>query len=275
MSEKQRYQEILKSVRSDLKYLDILFSELEKKCEKAKLYHIEEELKNWIFDVFLDKLYEIDTRIIMIFKDFGLTNAELPLKPVRYYAEEIAFASWYYVERELLPKLYEAIGKYGKETEKAMSTVRNFMHKTNWAKMQNLKPENYVLPVKRARYVKARDELEKAKGAVKGKKWDEVLNHLRPSIDLALKEKFGFQKIFPMKQFLQDAEKHNFPLPSYALLYDYFDEGSHRIHEGKLHTPWECEKALNFVAEFIDRLDLVDISKEDIDKFKKVSSAVK
>ena len=117
--------------------------------------------------------------------------------------------------------------------------------------------------------------MEKAKQAVKNQKWAEVLNHLRPAIDLSIKEKFGFQKIFPMKQFIEEAEKYDFPLPSYSLLYDYFDEGSQRIHEGKLHTEWECEKALNFVAEFIDRLDLISISSEDILKFKNVSKAVK
>lgn len=276
MSDKAKFQEILRGVRSDLKYLDeTLLSILLKKI-MDKNYEIDAEIRNWIFDVFLDKLYEIHFKMTRIFEDFGL-KTHLPMFTIRFYAEQIA------TERTILPeleldelttKLLNAIEKYEKEVETTMSTIRSHMHKTNWMKMKQMKTEDYVLPVKRAKYVKARDELEKAKQAVKAKKWDEVLNHLRPAIDLAIKEKFGFKKIFPMKQFLLDAEKHNLPLPSYTLLYDYFDEGSHRLHDGKLNTPLECEEALNFVAKFIDRLDLIDISQKEIEEFKKKSNAV-
>jgi hypothetical protein len=101
-----------------------------------------------------------------------------------------------------------------------------------------------------------------------------VFNHLRPAIDLALKEKFGFKKINPMKQFLLDAEKYGLPLPTYAMLYDYFDEGSQRIHSGKLNTPYECQNALEFVAGFIDQLDLIDISKDKLEEFKQKCKCV-
>jgi len=148
------------------------------------------------------------------------------------------------------------------------------MHEKNWPLNKDVVPTKYILPTIRVTYVEARDELGKAKQAVKDRKWEEVLNHLRPAIDLALKEKFGLNKIHPMKQFLLDAEKYNLPLLSYSMIYDYFDEASQRLHGGKLHTPWECEKALSFVTELIDRLDVIDISKTDIDKFKKKSRTV-
>lgn len=77
-----------------------------------------------------------------------------------------------------------------------------------------------------------------------------------------------------MRQFLIDAEKQNFPLSSYTMLYDYFDEGSQRIHGGKLNTPFECQKALEFVAGFIDQLDSMDIPKEKIEEFKRKCTAV-
>lgn len=165
------------------------------------------------------------------------------------------------------------INSYEIIVERSIGTIRKILH-DQWGEMQRMEPADYVLPIKRARYVKAREELEKAKQAVKDKNWDEVLNHLRPAIDLSIKERFGFKWIHPMKKFLSEAEKHNFPLPSYTMIYHYFDEGSQRIHQGKLNTPWECEKALGFVAEFIDRLDLLEISPEEIEEFKKKSKAV-
>jgi hypothetical protein len=155
-----------------------------------------------------------------------------------------------------------------------MSSIRYELYEENFAQVKKLKNEEYVLPTQRAKYVQARDELEKAKQAVKDKEWDEVLNHLRPAIDLALREKFGFKRINPMRQFLADAEKYNLPLPSYTMLYDYFDEGSQRIHGGKLNTPFECQKALEFVAGFIDRLELINVSKEDVEQFKSKSKVV-
>lgn len=62
------------------------------------------------------------------------------------------------------------------------------MHRNNWVNIKKLQIEDYINPIQRARYVQARDELEKAKQAVRNKQWDEVLNHLRPAIDLAKRE---------------------------------------------------------------------------------------
>ncbi len=140
--------------------------------------------------------------------------------------------------------------------------------------MKRIDLDNYTLPVKRARYVDARGELSKAKKAIKEGNWEEIMNHIRPAIDLALKEKFGFKRIKGYKQFFYDAGKYNLRLPSYDMIYRYFDEASQRLHEGRVHTPWECQEALDFVAKFIDRLDLIDISDREIEEFKKKSKSV-
>lgn len=100
------------------------------------------------------------------------------------------------------------------------------------------------------------------------------MNHLRPAIDLALKEKFGFKRIKGYRQFFDDAGKYGLRLPSYDMIYRYFDEASQRLHEGGVHTPWECQEALDFVAKFIDRLDLIDVSDKEINEFKKKSKSV-
>lgn len=149
------------------------------------------------------------------------------------------------------------------------------LYETNWVGMEKISIEDYVFQTKRRRYVTAREELEKARQAVKGGQWEDVFNHLRPAIDLALKEKYGFTDI-RMKGFLDYSGEHNeLNLPSIDLLYSIFDEGSGRLHKGKIHSPLECQIGLEFVARFIDQLDLIDISKERIDEFKQKCKFVK
>ena len=116
-------------------------------------------------------------------------------------------------------------------------------------------------------------ELEKAKQASKNGIYEDVLNHLRPAIEMAIKEKFGFKRV-NMYRFLQDARALNFNLPSYDSIYYYYSEGSGRLHKGKLNTPLECQKAIDFVANFIGRLDEVTTSQQEIDDFKSKSKAV-
>jgi hypothetical protein len=276
LSEKKRFQEVLQDVRSEFKFLkDDLFRELVQRLS-VKGYRIDPEEKDWIFDVFLDKFYETDVKIRRIISDLGY-KVEPPLTPIKDKAEEIACnrrVSFYSNVGTQLDYLYSAIEDYGTALESMMSSVRQKLYEENWVQIKNLRNEEYVLATQRARYVQAREELEKAKQAVKAQQWDEVLNHLRPAIDLSLREKLGFAKIHPMKQFLIDAEKYNLPLPSYTMLYDFFDEGTQRIHGGKLNTPYECQKALEFVAGFIDRLEVLNISQRDIGEFKKKSATV-
>jgi len=193
-------------------------------------------------------------------------------------AEDLAFARGkgysFDALKEMFRELYNNIQEYEVIVEKSMGTIRKILYDQNWEPMKQIDLHNYILPIKRARYVKARDELSKAKNAVKEGNWEEVLNHIRPAIDLALIEKFGFKRIKGYKRFFDDAGKYGLPLPSYDMIYRYFDEASQRLHKGRVHTPWECQEALDFVAKFIDRLDLIDISDEEIEEFKKKSKSV-
>jgi hypothetical protein len=99
--------------------------------------------------------------------------------------------------------------------------------------------------------------------------------HLRPSIDLSIKERFGFREIRGMKQFIEEANKNDFPLPSYDLIYEYFNEGSQRSHQGKIHTAFEAREAIRTVSNFIDELETIEITKERIDDFINKSKVVK
>jgi len=78
MSDKQKFQEILNQIRSDLKLLkETLFQELSKKVNHFS-FNVDEKTRNWIFDVFLDKLFAVHTKIVKTFEDFGLKDVNLP-----------------------------------------------------------------------------------------------------------------------------------------------------------------------------------------------------
>lgn len=277
MSGRQVFQEIVVGIRSDLKYLkEDLFSILLHKRQYDP-YGEDDEVRNWILDVFLDKLFETHAKIERIFADFSIQR-DLPIWEIKNRAEELAFSNrrrYSHTEHQReLHELGSCIKQYEIIVEKSMDTIRKILHDQNWEPMKRIDFENYILPVKRARYVNARDELAEAKKAVKEGNWKEVLNHLRPAIDLALKEKFGFKRIKGYKLFFDDAGKYGLLLPSYDMIYRYFDEASQRLHEGRLHTPWECQEALDFVAKFIDRLDSKDVSDKEIEEFKRKSKSV-
>jgi len=277
MSSGQVFQEIVTRIRSDLKYLkEDLFSILRSKRWQDRYGH-KDEVRSWILDVFLDKLFEIHAKVERLFADFNIQR-DLPIWEMKKCAEDLAFARGkgygFDALEEMFEELYGHIQEYDVIVEKSMGTIRKILHDQNWEPMKRIDLNNYILPVKRARYVNARGELSKAKNAVKEGNWEEVLNHIRPAIDLALKEKFGFKRIKGYQRFFEDAGKYGLLLPSYDMVYRYFDEASQRLHEGRVHTPWECQEALDFVAKFIDRLDLIDISDKEIEGFKKKSKSV-
>jgi len=277
MSDKQVFQEILEGIRSDLKHLKDLFSILLNKRRYDPIgIGKGDEVRDWIFDVFLDKLYETHAKVERLFGDFGIER-DLPIWEIKKCAEDIALAGgmgYKSAPFEMFDELDSHIQDYDVIVEKSVGTIRKILHDQNWEPMKRVNLGDYILPRKRAKYVKAREELEKAKEAAKKGNWDEVHNHLRPAIDLSIKERFGFKKIHPMKTFLSEAKKYDFPLPSYTTIYHYFDEGSQRIHQGKRNTPLECREALNFVAKFIDRLDSIQVSEKEIEEFKGKSKSV-
>lgn len=137
--------------------------------------------------------------------------------------------------------------------------------------------EEKISPVdlitKRKKFVSVKEELDKAEKNLKEHPED-VFNYLRTAIDLSIKGKFGFQKIPRMSQFVDDAKKYNFPLPSYNLIYSIFSEGSSRLHGGEVSTRFEAEESIRVVRNFVDILSKLDVSQEQIEDFKKKSKSV-
>jgi len=117
-------------------------------------------------------------------------------------------------------------------------------------------------------FLKSKDEIKKAEKAVEKQDWSEIFNHIRSAIDLALREKFGFKKIYSMKIFISDAKLMGLKLPAYNDIYRYFDYGSKRLHEGEIHTSLEAEHALGFVKRFINELNTIEVTEKEINEFK-------
>lgn len=78
-----------------------------------------------------------------------------------------------------------------------------------------------------------------------------------------------------MSQFFTDAEKYDFPLPSYNLIRTVFSEGNTRLHAGKVPTKFDAENSIQIVKGFIEKLSQMHISQEKIEDFKSKSESVK
>ena len=287
MSETRKFQHIIDGIREDLTFVENLYWKLNESLlsnpyldsdfsyEKTAF-----EIKEWINDVLLDKIYEINSKVLKFLIDVSFTESsfgKISTQEMEKYVRDIVLEKKGLGHGDTylhLKKLKRAISNYRESINATMDEVRKFLYSTNWASMKKISIEDYILPTKRRKYVTAREEIQWVKQAVKDGTYEDVLNHLRTSIELAIKERFGFKKIFPMKRFLEDADEYGFPLPSYQMLYDYYDDGSLRLHSGRLNTPFECHKALDFVDGFIDSLELINISQKEIDDFKEKSKSV-
>lgn len=133
-------------------------------------------------------------------------------------------------------------------------------------------PEKIQVPI-RKKFVTAKEELDKAVETA-AKHPEDAMGYVRTAIDLEIKHKFGFTKIISMHGFFHDAEKFDLPLPSYSLIYTIFNEGSKRLHEGKIHTNFEVSQSIETVTNFIAELEKSIISQDIIDNFKIHSKSV-
>jgi hypothetical protein len=250
---------------------------------------IDDETKHWITDVYLDKVYELNNKLHLLFsktskRDFPVNihnaliqlekashNLAYPRKPVLPDNRDLGDyqRNLGVFPLEVTNKLDDFIG----EIEWSLLELRKNLSLSDWKEISKIKPIEFTnLP--RRKYITAREEISKAKDIL-SKNPEDVMMHLRPAIVLSLKQRFGFKIIHPMKAFIEDAKRYDLPLPSYDLIYHYFNEGSQRSHQGKMHMSFEAQEAIRTVSNFIDELETLEVSKEKIDDFIRKSNAVK
>lgn len=281
MSEAQKFQHILDGIREDLTLLEDLYVKLDWSLLGNSYLNSEFsyertafQIMEWITDVFLDKIYEIDSKTHKFLIDVSLEELckwvsieemEKCIRDILGEKKGLGHGDTYLN----LKKLKKAISGYRGSIDATMNSVRKSLYETNWTNMKKINIEDYLFLTKRRKYIPARGELENVEQAVKDGSYENVLSHVRPAIELAVKERFGFTRFKNFWEFLVYADNSDFPLPSYDMLYFYFSESSSRLHSGRLHTPLECQTALNFTNSFIDRLELINITQEEIDDFRK------
>ena len=280
MAEIQKFQEIVLGLRDDLSNLDSLYWILHEKLinnpylQGYYYQNTASEIREWIFDVFIDKAYDIDFKLNKFLNDIslGALSKKASIEDIKKVINEIMYdkngmgSSNTYQKVDVLKN---SVAMYRHSVDVVLDVVRQCMYKTNWANMQKVDLTDYLFTRTRRKYITAREELETAKQMAKNGFYEEVLNHVRPALELAIKERFGFTRFKKFWSFLEVADKENFPLPAFDMLYFYYGEGSGRIHAGKLGNPFECQTALTFASNFIDKLELVSITQEEIYNFKK------
>ena len=266
------FKEVVSQIREDLQQADALVDVIYKKVKDKS--EVDEETRNWIYDTFLDKIYEIRAKVktLAVSLQCQFDDAiEEAVDDVKEKCEALIAGSdlyWQGIDISTSLAFLKA------SIESYFSVIRRSLHEVGWNAAARISAIDYTIE-HRKRFVKARDELEKAKEAMKSRDWEEITNHLRSAIDLSIKEKFGFRKIPIMKAFLDEAEKNGLPLPSFDSLYHYYNMGSGRLHSGFVNPPFEATQAVRFVSGFIDQLDLTEVDQEKIDVFKKLSRTVK
>jgi len=124
-----------------------------------------------------------------------------------------------------------------------------------------------IEPPIRKTFVTAKEELDKAVTAAADHPED-AMGYVRTAINLSLTHKFSFKKITSMYGFFHDAEQFGLPLPAYSMIYTIFNEGSKRLHEGKIHTNFEVSQAIETITNFIAELEKTEVSQEKINDFK-------
>ncbi len=259
--EKLTFNEILKNVRSDLEQIANLYGIFIQKIETSLV-----EAKDFFYDVFMDKIYETNYKINKIAKDFGVTlgNPDFFEPAILMQGQDVLR----FGDERHISNLSHVVSEHILDIESFFSLLRKTHYKTDWKRLEKIKPVDYILE-KRKKFISAREELTFAREAIDKKDWSNVSTHLRSAIDLGIKEKFGFKKIHPMANFLDYANEYDLPLPSYKLIYSFFDLGSKRLHNGIIYTPFEAKESLIIVTNFIDQLDLMEVDQNFIDDFKK------
>jgi hypothetical protein len=279
--ERKIFEEIQKNIREDLEYVKSLFDFL-----IEKLAHESREspdIRDFLYDTFLDKIYEIRSKLRDFERTVDIKNPDIyflrPLAMMEVITNDLEKTVQIIIHTNtdlntLQGELKRLINTFSMNVEDLMSNIRRELHDTHWKNVEKIKPINFIFR-KRKKFVNAIDELKKAENSINDEEWEDVLNHLRTAIELVIKEKFGFKKINRMIDFLKNADEFDLGLPSYSLIYEFYNEGSKRLHGGLVHTPFESKEALRTVNNFIQELNITEIDKKKIEEFKRKYTSVK
>lgn len=268
---KINFNKIVSNIRIDYETLRDYYKQITERCKEK--FRLSTNDSNFITDVFLDKAYEISAKLnnlrskdVYVF----LTHEEILNDLQSFAIKRLAFSDTAFSAVQQLDSYLE---KFIGAVEHDLASYRKELHKKGLIDSNQFDAMKFV-DINRKRYLSARDSISLAKKAYDNGDLPNVFTNMRTSIERAICARFGFNDIKKMKDFFTDAEEFGLPLPSYDLAYTFYDEGSKRSHKGKVHTELDCLEAINFASTFIDRLDLVNVTEDQITKFKAQSKTV-
>lgn len=265
--EKAKFEQISEQVRSDVTVLIRLVEILSSRVERDEIHT--NDNRHWVTDVFNDKFFEVDAKIRRLRDEVLLddetitgqyfdnaTNKALGLlKAINDKADR----------RELMRELTASMLFIHDNIESDLADIRQGLWHEDWQPLKDTKAVDFV-SLERRKYLKANDALAKAKSVIDSAPED-VIAHLRTAIELAFKERYAFKDIRSMKAFLKEADELGLPLPSYSLIYEFYDDGSKRMHHGITQTPFEARQSVRVVSDFITELELMTVPREKITEF--------
>jgi hypothetical protein len=99
LSEAQKFQEIVLALREDLSLVESLYWMLHEKLVNnpylGGFYHEQTafEIREWLYDVFLDKIYDIDSKILRFLKDLSAEefHKKASIQQIEKYVNEIIY----------------------------------------------------------------------------------------------------------------------------------------------------------------------------------------
>lgn len=168
------YEQLLSDIRVDLNSILKLFVILNSKLANK---NPDEDIKKLITDVFLDKIYELEAKMIRIFNDtvkYPPTSTIGCVERLKECAFELAFDTKHENVNSALIKMKDASNNLIRWIEADLSNMRRTLRKSDWSEMNRIEPISYI-SLERRRYVTAREELFKAKENAK-KDPDDVMD---------------------------------------------------------------------------------------------------
>jgi len=270
---KDRFDEFVSDIREDVSTLSRMFQHLLSLLEKDATAS---GTKAFAYDSFLDKCFEINSKITQFCRDFSISmdsSYESSLNYLKTAVEEFTHGVGIGPPTGPIQVLDNRFQDYVRWLDKALNDLRRALYNKGKSLNKSIDPTLYLIQT-RKKFITARDELGKAETLIQQKDMSDVITHARSAIELAIKERFGFRKITNMSRFLKDAEEFGLTLPSYDLIYAIYDFGSKRLHSGRILEPFEARQILRIVSQYIEELEMLQVPQEKIEEFRAKSKSI-
>jgi hypothetical protein len=166
MLHKSKFESILHEIRNDYENIRKLQVLLQSKVQKEP---IDEDTKTWIMDVYLDKVYELNKKLHLLFRKIDTPKTKVELdNALQRFVKSCHNLAYPHSSANQFDKMYDPMKHAPRDI--VTNELNNFigeiewcfseLRKSNWKELAGIKPLEFTnLP--RRKYVTAREEIEK------------------------------------------------------------------------------------------------------------------